>query len=598
MATLTRNPLSMRPHTQHQSVSIPPYQPAGRKPAAVKRAHSPESGRDDGQVQSAKRLKPIPDEPGPSNAREEARREKERKRAEREEEFRIKYRRAFPNWVFYFDLDALGPDVATMRDTLERRVLYMGARVDDFFSKDITHLVTLQTEDADKENSTKPEQPGLSLGSPIRLRGRMANELPMPASDHLTKKALAFGIKVWSSAKLENVLDRCYAPAAPSRTASRAVSVAPRGRTLSRLLDHERVHGTTTERDPTEKRHDYTYFSKGSCFVLIEDMRQELATVAAFEYPPAKSRDGKEKPTWPVLYLDHRARGPFVPYDEKEERQRKKADRMDREREEELAHRKAQLEQERRRRTQAMQQAKQHDLRRSVSMSNLRRRASFHDAGVEGFVDLDADIGDAESANASGYLASGAYMAASGNSVNITSATGTTSTAGHTIRSLHLPVGLRGRLQQQIVTSRRFINPTEGKENMMGPPPTIPTRIHALRKSRSTNTMRLPKREEGMKPGYCECCRVKFEDFRTHTEGRRHRKFATDDSNFVQLDYLLQRVQRRTVEEVQEEKRKWASRFSLGAEVAYEDVVDDGNAHDPMSEDDVRWTEWVDDREV
>jgi regulatory subunit for Cdc7p protein kinase len=25
--------------------------------------------------------------------------------------------------------------------------------------------------------------------------------------------------------------------------------------------------------------------------------------------------------------------------------------------------------------------------------------------------------------------------------------------------------------------------------------------------------MRLPKRDEGTKPGYCESCRVKFEDF-------------------------------------------------------------------------------------
>ena len=45
-------------------------------------------------------------------------------------------------------------------------------------------------------------------------------------------------------------------------------------------------------------------------------------------------------------------------------------------------------------------------------------------------------------------------------------------------------------------------------------PPVLPERAHVLRKSKSTNTMRLPKREEGAKPGYCESCRVKFENFK------------------------------------------------------------------------------------
>lgn len=48
----------------------------------------------------------------------------------------------------------------------------------------------------------------------------------------------------------------------------------------------------------------------------------------------------------------------------------------------------------------------------------------------------------------------------------------------------------------------------------MGPPTTIPERAKFLRKSKSTNTLKLPKRDEATKPGYCECCRLKFEDFR------------------------------------------------------------------------------------
>lgn len=334
----------------------------------------------------------------------------------------------------------------------------------------------------------------------------------------LVKKALAFDQKVWSVDKLRSVLDRCI----PSTSATPAsTSAAPRAaqltreRSLTRLLESERLHGTS-ERDPTQKRHDFVYFAKNSYFVLVEDIRQELQTIVALEYPVSKSRDGKEKGSWPVLYCDPRARGPFVPFDEKEEKRVEKAERAEQDREQELARRKAKLrEQERRRRAQQAAM-KKGDLRRTVSMHNMRRRASQGEEFAEDFPDRPDFEGDADSVAASGYLASGNYVAASGNSVGITSTTGTTSTAGLSLRSLHLPRNIAGKLNKEIVTSRRlsYVQPTVGKENSMGPPLTIPDRPQRmLRKSRSTNTMRLPKRDEGSKPGYCESCRVKFEDF-------------------------------------------------------------------------------------
>lgn len=36
-----------------------------------------------------------------------------------------------------------------------------------------------------------------------------------------------------------------------------------------------------------------------------------------------------------------------------------------------------------------------------------------------------------------------------------------------------------------------------------------------------------------------------------HIRSRKHRKFAEDDSNFLTLDYILERVQRRTLVERQ-----------------------------------------------
>jgi hypothetical protein len=77
----------------------------------------------------SKRAKGGPPSPGTLAAREEERKERERRKTEREaqkEEFRIKYTRAFPSWVFYFDLDLLDPDSASAREYLEAKVSQLG----------------------------------------------------------------------------------------------------------------------------------------------------------------------------------------------------------------------------------------------------------------------------------------------------------------------------------------------------------------------------------------------------------------------------------------------------------------------------------------
>lgn len=325
------------------------------------------------------------------------------------------------------------------------------------------------------------------------------------------KKALEFGTKIWNIAKLESVLERCLTPAERPSAAVPAAqsSQAPRSQQLSRLLATERIHGTS-ERDPLQKRHDYRYFQKSSYFVLVEDINQDLATIAAIEYGISKGRDGRESGQWPVLYCHPHARGPFTEFDERERRRWEKQQMADKQRQTERERQNARLQDLKRRAI--AQQDRQKDLRRTASLSNLRRNATFPDPSLEGLVDLDADGGE-DSAQASGFLASNNYVAASGNSVSITSTAGTTSTTSHSLRNMQLPTLLREKLQQQVVTGRRL--PTGGDNSgAMGPPTAIPDRRGGmLKKSRSTNTLRLPKRDEASKPGYCESCRAKFENF-------------------------------------------------------------------------------------
>lgn len=94
---------------------------SSQKLSSAKRARSPEPPILD--PLSSKRLKPA----FSSNVREDTKKDKDRKRTEREREFRVKYTRAFPSWIFYFDIDDLSQDKLALRDRLQRGVLELGA---------------------------------------------------------------------------------------------------------------------------------------------------------------------------------------------------------------------------------------------------------------------------------------------------------------------------------------------------------------------------------------------------------------------------------------------------------------------------------------
>lgn len=327
-------------------------------------------------------------------------------------------------------------------------------------------------------------------------------------------------MKEWGVRKLDSVLSRCLLQPVilptsgplPARLnlPSSAHANAGAARDLTSLLKSEKIHGTT-ERDPTQKRHDFTYFARGSYFVLVEDIHQELATIAAHQYVPP--RKGSSRKPWPVLHCHPQSRGPFIPFDEKEQKRWEAAQKMEKDdknvaQEKELREQKR-LQERISREREALRNGR--DLRRSVSMNNLRRRESL-EAEAAGEC---MDMGEPDSACASGYLASGnvGYVAASGNSVSIASTTGTTSTAGYNLTS-KLPSNLRAFTNAEVPTSRKA-GRRDSIKGDMGPPAVPEGRVGpSLRRAKSTNNLKLPKREEGSKPGYCESCRVKFEHFK------------------------------------------------------------------------------------
>jgi len=130
MATISRRPLNPRSLPQLPVVVSPLSAKFRSGSTTSKRPRSPEPCLDQQQQQhSAKRSRPTPPESPAAPGREEDHKLKERKRLEREaqrEEFRSKYTRAFPSWIFYFDWDVSDIDDEAKK-RLQARVLQMGA---------------------------------------------------------------------------------------------------------------------------------------------------------------------------------------------------------------------------------------------------------------------------------------------------------------------------------------------------------------------------------------------------------------------------------------------------------------------------------------
>jgi hypothetical protein len=129
MPTTSRRPLSTRTLPLQVPSTMSPSKPAGLRSASmlIKRPRSPDpTGEFTEHQATVKRVRAAPAEATDG----EDHRDRERRRVERElqkADFRVKYTRAFPGWVFYFDLDLLDPESAALRSSLAARVMHLKA---------------------------------------------------------------------------------------------------------------------------------------------------------------------------------------------------------------------------------------------------------------------------------------------------------------------------------------------------------------------------------------------------------------------------------------------------------------------------------------
>jgi len=90
------------------------------------------------------------------------------------------------------------------------------------------------------------------------------------------------------------------------------------------------------------------------------------------------------------------------------------------------------------------------------------------------------------------------------------------------------------KAQDKLALIEEDVDPSEAEENAR--------RAEATRKAKAIQQRKLEKRDP--KPGYCENCLDKFEDFEEHILSRKHRRFAEKADNWKDLDALLNQLAR------------------------------------------------------
>ncbi|EMC99505.1 hypothetical protein BAUCODRAFT_82627 [Baudoinia panamericana UAMH 10762] len=497
------------------------------------------------------------------------------------------YRRQFPTFVIYFD--NLPDDV---RSRTLRQILLLGAREEKFFSKSVTHVITTR-QIPPELTSTSPDEDGRYDVGHV-THNEDARKPISHGSDILTR-ARHLGIKIWALEKLQRMLSLLEAGAADdvgvsvTRSQVAANKVAPKptkDADLEQLLRNEKITGPT-DRDMTVAAQDMCVLQ--GIYIYIHDMNEQTRPVMVRDYTKPKE---KEAGKWPQFRLTGEGRCPFV--DDPQMRKKVVQEQAARAQDELAAV-------QRQTRTASTQQVakpaanlprvlseQQTNLRRSPRKLDSKPLAQADAAAApqpakpsrqsstQGMLPL---FGSAQhSLRGTPRMIGGEPVASGMQHSNITSAirsqyissTAISSTApGANFRvgdSKEVSALKRKVLERGASVPSNHSMPSSYMNDMRAainndrdPPPRA-----AKRKAQETlgvlyedaedgsraskQRKQAPKRQKPIerdpKPGYCENCRDKFDDFDEHCLSRKHRKFALAQENWAELDALLTHLKR------------------------------------------------------
>ncbi|KAK8045377.1 G1/S regulator NimO, partial [Apiospora rasikravindrae] len=502
------------------------------------------------------------------------------------------HRARFPRMVFYFE------NMPTeVRAKLGRQIEKLGAREDKFFSNDITHVVTTRSIPPEKSARQREEEaanttteihdgheqvqtinPSLlnrvTDGTPsVRRKLFDTTSTAVPSRRPLTQlqdarpkrnmdvlhRAREMGKKIWSMDKLQRMLsmlleEDLLVSAAIAYGGSKSGSVrtshtdsrSVHEPNLLQLLQNERVNGPS-DRDPTVTTQELHYF-KGP-YVYVYDFEEKQKPIMVREYQKvADKADGD----WPQFRTAPLGRCPFV---------------------EDYDHREV-----------AKPKPKPKPKQAVTGKRSLSEMESAHNRGSSvTSVELTNSMKPGNkfefrpnftSRAGTTRLFGGEPVASGVQPSNVTSAI-----RSQMISSTAATPGAIGMMSKEVHGLQRKVLQRNSSHDLSSRragsvDPSLrddPTARRALTLSR-TSSRRLDlvddattceededakaraqaekravvkaAKKRDPKPGYCENCQDKFEDFEDHIASRKHRKFADNPDNWTELDDLLSELQR------------------------------------------------------
>ncbi|ODM17330.1 hypothetical protein SI65_07005 [Aspergillus cristatus] len=509
------------------------------------------------------------------------------------------YRKAFPTFVFYFD--SIPEDV---RGRCSRQVNALGAREEKFFSRLVTHVVTSrpippehavnppETSRASVDHtsggdgSLQTVNPSLLERNPeMHVHTSLKNDARREQMNmDVLHRARQMGMKIWALEKLQRMIATINDPDIsghdPSNRNNGPGGGHTRGREndLSQVLRNELVNGPS-DRDHLSSLKELVMF-KGP-FIYVHDMNEKTRPVMVREYPKAARRqDG----IWPQFRSAPLGKCPFIdepPTKKEMDRQRIRQQAK----EKKVAPKPAPVQENRDQEFAVREDTISQEPADGVASNehkprNEQEAAPPHQPEMRDMVPPRPGSPPRKSSESfnppqmprNGPFFLGREPAASGmQPSNITSAI-----RSQMVSSTAAAPGAKAGLSKEVHELKRKvlekgnglsgahgaadaaswkINQSQrpGKANPQEKPDT--TQPEAVKKQSRDRKDSIQKKERPRdpKPGYCENCRDKFDDFEKHTQTRKHRRFALTTSNWVELDDLLFELDRPLKEEYMHE---------------------------------------------
>ncbi|THC90963.1 hypothetical protein EYZ11_009571 [Aspergillus tanneri] len=523
------------------------------------------------------------------------------------------YRKAFPQFVFYFD--SIPED---LRSKCSRQVIALGAREEKFFSRLVTHVVTSRPIPPENDSASPTElktesveqtaaDGSLQTVNPSLLEKNVEPHLHISLKNDARReqtttdvlhRARQMGMKIWAIEKLQRMIATINDgeigghSSHSTRNANAGGHAKTRGDAdLSQVLQNELMSGS--DRNPLSVLKDLVMF-KGP-FVYIHDMDEKTRPVMVREYPKvARRQDG----IWPQFRSAPLGKCPFLeepPTKREAERQRARQKSKEQKTVPKHAPTPTALDVKLKVPENVTRNAGDAEADQEPSAKDGHQGSMSHPKQPE-MQDMQpirpaSPKKSSESfvpqLNRTGPFYVGREPAASGvQPSNITSAirsqmvSSTAAAPGakagvskevHELKrkvleksnggfsagtgpSSHHPVDASAALKTTKNQANRYgksnvperhgnvieeeTTQSEGNDNTKSRPST----------KKSSSQKKKEKRRDP-KPGYCENCRDKFDDFEEHVLTRKHRKFALNSSNWSELDSLLFQLQRPLKEE-------------------------------------------------